>query len=115
VMLAENTIKYGLPVGTILNVNIPDIPMEGVKGVQISRQGTAIYAEYIEKRIDPRNRSYYWHGHDGQTSFENPDIDAAALEKNFISITPIKCDMTDYHALEDLKQWEIGLDILAKK
>lgn len=115
VMLAENTIKYGLPVGTILNVNIPDIPMECVKGVQISRQGTAIYAEYIEKRIDPRNRSYYWHGHDGQTSFENPDIDAAALEKNFISITPIKCDMTDYHALEDLKQWEIGLDILAKK
>ncbi len=115
VLLAENTLKYGLPVGTILNVNIPDIPMEGVKGVQISRQGTAIYAEYIEKRVDPRNRSYYWHGHDGQTSSNNPDIDASALDGNFISITPIKCDMTDYDALKDLKRWKIDLDTMVKK
>ena len=66
------------------------------------------YTEYFEKRVDPRNRTYYWHGHVPKTSFENPDADAVALDRNYISITPIKCDMTDYSLLEELKGWEIG-------
>ena len=110
--LAENILNHGLPSGTILNVNIPDIPMNRIKGVRISSQGTMHYAEYIEKRIDPRNRVYYWHGHDTQTSVNDPELDVAALDENFISITPIKCDMTDYSALEDLKRWEIDINTI---
>ena len=110
--LAGNILKYGLPSGTILNVNIPDIPMNGIKGVRISSQGTVFYDEYIEKRIDPRNRVYYWHGHDTQTSVHDPGLDIAALVDNFISITPIKCDMTDYRTLEELKRWEIDLNTM---
>lgn len=106
-ILAENVHKKGLPFGTILNVNIPDIPVEKIEGVRISKQGTSLYTEHLDKRIDPRNRTYYWHGRDSQTAFTNPDIDGAALEENFISITPIKCDMTDYTMLEELKQWDI--------
>jgi len=113
-MLAENVFKKGLPFGTILNVNIPDMPMDEVKGVRISRQGTSLYAEYFDKRVDPRNRTYYWHGHDSKISFDNPDIDGAALDENFISITPIKCDMTDYSMLEDLKLWNIDKETLGK-
>ncbi len=106
--LAENVFQNGLPSGTILNVNIPDIPMEEIAGIRISRQAIEEYTEYLEKRVDPRNRTYYWHGHVPQTSFDNPDFDAVALDKNYISITPIKCDMTDYSLLEELKGWEIG-------
>jgi 5'-nucleotidase len=105
--LAENICKKGLPSGTFLNVNIPDIPMEKIEGVRISKQGTVIYSEYLEKRIDPRNGTYYWHGHDSNTSFKDPEIDGAALHDNFISITPIKCDMTDYEMLDELKRWNI--------
>jgi 5'-nucleotidase len=105
--LAEHVYKKGLPFGTFLNVNVPDIPGNTVAGVRISRQGTTLYKEYVEKRIDPRNRTYYWHGHDAQTSFDNPDIDCSALDENFITITPIKCDTTDYDMLEELKQWDI--------
>jgi 5'-nucleotidase len=105
--LAENVCQKGLPFGTILNVNIPDIPIDKIKGVRISRQGTSLYAEYIEKRVDPRNRTYYWHGLDSQTVFNNPELDGAALNENFISITPIKCDMTDYNMLAELKRWDI--------
>ncbi len=112
--LAENVVKNGLPFGTILNVNIPDRAMNEIKGVRISRQGTSLYAEYIEKRIDPRNRIYYWHGHDSQTVFNSSEIDGAALDENYISITPIKCDMTDYAMLEDLKHWNIGKTIIGK-
>lgn len=105
--LAEKVFKKGLPFGTILNVNFPDIPFEEVVGVRISSQATDLYTEYLEKRTDPRNRTYYWHGHVPQTPFNNPDVDAVALDDNYISITPIKCDMTDYNLLEDLKRWQL--------
>ena len=73
-----------------------------------------LYDEYFDKRVDPRNRTYYWHGHDSKLTFDNPDIDGAALDENFISITPIKCDMTDYNMLDDLKRWGIDKETLAK-
>lgn len=110
--LAENVHKKGLPFGTFLNVNIPDIPTEKIEGVRISKQGTALYSESLEKRIDPRNRIYYWHGHDFNTSFNDPEIDGAALDDNFISITPIKCDMTDYNMIEELKRWDIDQETI---
>ena len=107
--LAKMVIKRRLPVGTLLNVNIPDMPLNEIKGVRMSRQGTMIYAEYMDKRVDPRNRVYYWHGHDLNVSSSNPEYDVAALNEDFISITPIQCDMTDYRLLEDLKQWNIDI------
>jgi 5'-nucleotidase len=107
--LAEDVMENGLPFGTFLNVNIPDVPMDEIEGVRISRQGNELYDEYMDKRIDPRDRTYYWYGFESRISFDHPDIDGAALEENFISITPIKCDMTDYSMLEDLKAWNIGV------
>lgn len=107
--LAEDVVRRGLPRGTILNVNFPDISMDDVAGIHISRQSTEIYDEYLEKRLDPRNHVYYWHGLDVKTSFKSPDVDAVALKENYISITPIKCDVTDYGMLEALKDWEIRI------
>lgn len=107
-MLAENVCSNKLPFGTFLNVNIPDMPWEDIEGIRISRQGIEFFTQYIEKRTDPRNQTYYWQGSDPQTSYKNPDLDGAAINRNFISITPIKCDMTDYNAIEDLKTWDIS-------
>ena len=98
------TIK-GLPFGTFLNVNMPSRPMSEITGVRISRQGTGLLSEYVEKRIDPRNRTYYWQGPDMQSFEDDPAVDGTALGQNFISITPVKCDMTDYRVLEDLRSW----------
>lgn len=105
--LAEKVRKKRLPFGTILNVNIPDIAADRISGVRVSRQELAFSAEYFEKRTDPRNRTYYWQGCDSQTSFNDSDSDVAALCQNFISITPVKCDATDYDTMEDLKGWEV--------
>jgi 5'-nucleotidase len=110
--LAEMVLQRGLPAGTFLNVNFPDVPETDVAGVRISRHGLEIFREYMEKRTDPRHRTYYWQGADMQTFGEDLDIDGAALRHRFISITPITCDMTDYKALDDLKQW--GLDAKLK-
>ncbi|MBU1163074.1 MAG: 5'/3'-nucleotidase SurE, partial [Proteobacteria bacterium] len=107
-LLTKNVLEKGLPFGTFLNVNIPDLPLKKIEGVRICRQGTELYSEYIDKRIDPRNRTYYWQGCDLQTSINDLGTDDAFLCRNYISITPIKCDMTDYSVLEELKGWEIN-------
>jgi 5'-nucleotidase len=103
--LCDTVQVKGLPFGTFLNVNIPNQPLQQIAGVRISRQGVELLSEYVEKRTDPRNRTYYWQGRDMQSFGDDPEIDGAALSQNFISITPIKCDMTDYHVLEDLRSW----------
>jgi len=110
-VLAENVFKNGLPFGTILNVNLPDRPLDAVAGIRISRQGIARLSEYFEKRVDPRNRPYYWSGPDSQTFENNPDVDGAALSDNYISITPIQCDNTDYRFVEELKAWKIDIHV----
>lgn len=97
--------RYGdwkLPAGTFLNVNFPDLPMNEIRGVRWSRQGNGVFAQHFDKRRDPRNRTYYWQGCDGQGAYDHPDIDGAALADRYISITPIKCDMTDYDSLREL-------------
>ena len=104
--LAITVLQKGLPFGTLLNVNFPGIAVGKSARVQISKQDTRLFPEYFEKRKDPRQRVYYWQGCKLQSDFVSPDIDAAAVCDNFISITPIKCDMTDYNMLEDLKTWD---------
>jgi len=106
--LSEAVLTKGLPFGTFLNVNIPDRPPEIISGVRVSRQGHCRFAEYVEKRVDPRNRTYYWQGSDRQKFEDNLDIDGTALKEGYITITPIGCDMTDYRMLEDLKTWRIN-------
>lgn len=112
--LAENVLDKGLPFGTILNVNIPDCPLCETAGVRISRQGLTLFSEHLEKRLDPRKRVYYWQGGELGADFEHPDVDGAVLQEKYISITPIKCDMTDYQLIDDLKQWDIVKEITPK-
>ncbi len=107
--LAEKVMEKGLPFGTFLNVNIPNEFIRDFAGVRFSRQGLELYPEYIEKRTDPRNRTYYWQGCDKPFGGDNPDVDGTALYQNYISITPIKCDMTDYEVLKDLRDWQFDI------
>ena len=108
-VLSKKVFQKGLPFGTFLNVNIPDKPVKETAGLRFSRQGVKLFSEYFEKRTDPRNRTYYWQGCDSQLLDNSTDVDSAAICNNFISITPIKCDMTDYKVLDDLKNWNIKL------
>jgi len=96
----------GLPPGTFLNINLPDLPEHDSTGVRVSRQSVEIYDEYFERRTDPRDQAYYWQGSESHPKYSDADADGAALMENFISITPVRCDMTDYNALELLKQWD---------
>ncbi|MBI5062078.1 MAG: 5'/3'-nucleotidase SurE [Desulfatitalea sp.] len=100
----------GLPSGVFLNVNIPNLPADEVAGVKITRQGCDLYDEYFEKRRDPRNRVYYWQGYESQPTYTQDDADGAVLAEKYITITPVRCDMTDYSMMEQLHAWDLKKD-----
>ena len=95
-----------LPSGVFLNINAPDIPISEARGVKITRQASDNLSKQFEKRVDPRNQSYYWYGGIGRVTGEG-NTDVNALLKNYISITPIQCDMTDYKTLEELESIQL--------
>ncbi len=92
-----------LPEGISLNVNIPHLPASEIKGIRITRQGHLRYKEAYDKRIDPRNRVYYWLCSQTAEYDPDPDSDSYALARGYISITPIHHDLTHYATYEALK------------
>jgi len=88
-----------------LNVNIPAIPEEKIKGIVVVKQGRARLMETFEKRMDPRDNIYYWLAGETQLSErEEIDSDACALRSGMITITPIYYDLTRHDALDALKK-----------
>jgi len=96
----------GLPQGTLLNVNIPAIDKKRIKGVKIARQSKIAIKERFDKREDPHKRIYYWLTGEVVESDGYEDADIEAVRQNYISITPIHCDMTNYEFMNKLKKWK---------
>jgi 5'-nucleotidase len=106
-MLIDRVHRDGLPFGTILNVNLPNRPLQKMAGVRICRLGVDHMSEALDRRIDPREQVYFWQGCDAQRRYTDTTIDGGAVEQNYIAITPIKCDATDYGLLENLRDWQL--------
>ncbi|MEJ2639104.1 MAG: 5'/3'-nucleotidase SurE [Desulfosarcinaceae bacterium] len=104
--VAVELLDNPLPLGTFLNLNFPDLPIAAAAGVKVSRQAVSGERDHFVKRTDPRLRAYYWAGaYNGGDADGNEEIDTAALAKDYISITPVKCDMTDHSVLDTLRSW----------
>jgi len=105
--IAALVLDNGLPPDTLLNVNIPPLPKEEIKGIKIARQGKGRYEEFFEKRIDPMNRTYYWLG--GKRLFldTDEDVDEVAIQNQYVTVTPLQYDLTDYKMLDELKNWDL--------
>ncbi len=99
----------GLPSGIFLNINFPNLRLDQSAGVSITRQGSDLSDEFFEKRRDPRNRIYYWQGFESQLTYTHKDSDGAMLAEGFISITPVRCDMTDYELRQQMQQWDLQI------
>jgi len=96
--------KYFAGKSVALNINVPPLPRSEIKGIAVTRQGKARLIECFDKRVDPRERLYYWLAGETQLSEqEEPDSDGSALSRGMISITPIYHDMTRYDAIDGLK------------
>ncbi len=107
--IAKYVLKKGLPKGTLLNINIPPVSKSKIKGIVITKQGKSYWNDVYERRIDPNNREYYWlTGYMVKTD-NSIEYDVNAVEKNYVSVTPIHYDLTDYETYERIKSWKINL------
>ena len=104
-LLARQVQEYGLPPHTSLNVNVPAIPGDRIKGVRVTRQGITRFVEKFDRRVDPRENVYYWQCGSTPPLTEDGDTDACALAMDYISVTPIHHDLTNYDFLESMRNW----------
>ena len=105
-LVAQKVIEEGLPAGVVLNVNIPYLSVESIKGLMITRQGLRVYRDALDRRVDPRGRPYFWIGGDAPTGVNEEGTDVGALAAGYVSITPLQLDLTNYKAMDVLKSWE---------
>ena len=100
--LVQKICTMALPSQTILNVNIPDLPLEKIRGIEVTRLGRRHVAEPVIKEKDPRGRPIYWIGPPGLAEDAGPGTDFYAINRHYISITPLQLDMTHYKVFDQL-------------
>ncbi|HWQ46239.1 MAG TPA: 5'/3'-nucleotidase SurE [Longilinea sp.] len=98
--------KHGIPKNSLLNVNVPYLAYDQLKGYRVTRQGLRLYHDELVRRLDPRGRPYYWIGGDAPTGIPETDTDYGALKEGCVSITPLQLDLTDYKLLQSLSDWK---------
>jgi len=108
--LAEEILARGLPPDTLLNVNVPNLPPEGIRGVAVTRQGRRVYSETVVRKIDPRGKAYYWIGGTEPTWERLGDTDYDAVSSGKISVTPLHLDLTNHRAIDELKAWGLSMN-----
>ncbi|WP_372883057.1 5'/3'-nucleotidase SurE [Psychromonas sp.] len=103
--LVEKLLAQPLSANQVLNVNVPDLPLEEIKGIKVTRLGKRHKAEMIEKSYDPRGREIFWVGPPGAIAEAGDGTDFHAIENGYVSITPLKIDLTASEQLSNLARW----------
>jgi 5'-nucleotidase len=104
-LLVKKLLVQPLPQDQVLNVNVPDLPFDKIKGIKITRLGKRHQAEMIETSVDPRGREIFWVGPPGKIADAGEGTDFHAIEEGYVSITPLKVDLTATEQLEPLTHW----------
>lgn len=107
VFLELFTQKSPLPLSsdTILNINVPDLPYSEIQGFKVTRLGRRHASEPVVQQLDPRGLPIYWIGPAGEALDASEGTDFEAVEQGYVSMTPLKIDLTQHQAIEDLSDW----------
>ncbi|TGN30125.1 5'/3'-nucleotidase SurE [Empedobacter tilapiae] len=106
-IIISQVLEHKLPKGVVLNVNIPKLKETEIKGIKVCRQADAKWEEKFDKREDPRGRTYYWMSGEFKNLDKGEDTDERALEEGYISVVPVRYDLTAHHFLTDLRNWDL--------
>lgn len=109
--LVQHLLEHGLPHETMLNVNVPDVPFDELQGLVVTRMGRRDYQDEIVRRMDPRGGEYFWIGGAEPDHHVDVGTDFEAIENKMVSLTPLRRDITNYEALETLKERTLDLGI----
>jgi 5'-nucleotidase len=99
-----------LPVNVLLNVNVPYLKYDEIKGIRVSRQGLRIYRDALIRREDPRGRPYYWIGGEAPTGVPREGTDFGDLQAGYVSVTPIHLDLTAHGQVAQMQSWDWRAD-----
>ena len=102
-----NALKNGIPEATVLNVNIPKLKKEHIKGIKICRQANGYWREDFDKRKSPFGKEYYWLSGEFVNKDKGEDTDIWALENGYVSIVPVQFDLTAHHMIQKLNSWDL--------
>lgn len=105
--LIKLMVKAKMPKGTFLNVNVPNKKPRQIKGIKMTRQALVPIHGTFRKRTDPNFREYYWMTGKMLVRKKDNRLDTYALNNDYVTVTPIRSDQTDYSFLEELNHWEV--------
>jgi 5'-nucleotidase len=103
--LLAQMIELGGKRPNLWNVNIPAIPRAEIKGIAITKLGSRVYNDVIIEKKDPRGKEYFWIGGGEPGWSAGSETDFAAVTAGYISVTPLRPDMTDHDGIGMLKEW----------
>jgi 5'-nucleotidase len=106
--IVENVLKEGLPKDVVLNVNIPNLLKQELKGIKICRQARANWEEEFDKRTNPQGRIYYWLTGKFVNLDHGEDTDEWALQNGYVSVVPVQFDLTAHHCIQTLNTWNFN-------
>ncbi len=107
-LVAQQLCARPLPPGVLLNVNVPNLPLDRLRGYAVTRMGQSRFIETFDRRSDPRGNVYYWMDGYLEPMGEAAGTDLGALEDGYVSLTPVQFDLTDSAAMEVLGGWDLG-------
>ena len=96
-----------IPPNTLLNINLPGIPVDQVKGVRVAKLGSRVFTESVTKQQDPWGRDVFWIGGGKMTWTDDADTDHAAVSAGYVSITPLQLDLTSHALLDSVRGWRL--------
>ena len=108
--VTKQVLAHGTPKGTCLNVNIPKLAPEEVKGLRVCRQAAGHWADSFEERQAPGGRTYYWMTGNFTDIDKGEDTDEWALRNGYVSVVPVHYDLTAHHAIAELNQWDLRFE-----
>lgn len=103
--IVQRVLEHPLPEGTLLNVNLPDLPENELKGILVTRQAESRWQESFVERIDPMNNPYYWIAGEFVNLDKGDNTDLHALNEGWISVTPIRPDLTAHDLINSVREW----------
>ncbi len=103
--IIKRIVQHPLAANQILNINVPDLPLSEIKGIQVTRLGHRHKAEMMNKMQDPWQRDIYWYGSLGKELDGGEGTDFHAIANNYVSVTPLTVDMTAHSSINNMKDW----------
>ncbi|OUS30956.1 5'/3'-nucleotidase SurE [Thalassotalea sp. 42_200_T64] len=109
--LVQRLKQHPLPSDQIININVPDIPIEQLKGIKVTRLGNRHKAETMQRSTDPWGRDIFWYGRLGNEADCGEGTDFHAIANGYASVTPLTIDMTAYKSMQQMTDWMSELNL----